>query len=632
MAIDRLAGRPKLSVVVPTYGRPDKLEALLATIERQTLDRERFEVIVVDDGTPQPIALDLARYSFALELLRQPNAGPGAARNLGAERARGEFVMFLNDDAVLAQDLFEVHLKAHREARSSKVAVLGTFTFTRESLEEPFTQLCAESSLLFDFVKLRDRELHPWQFFWTCNLSLSKAEFDAVGGFDPRFREAIVEDVELGYRLQKNGVQVLFRADAKSEHAHALTVDGYFKRALRLGVNLARMAYKHDDPTILWLPAGSKVNRSYLLSAQMTVEAYHESAEKFVEATRRWADSKRGQAVTAAEREKLVALTRKLSHVSYLRGVLLEITGTDPGAALAGVRPPRELVSIIACSYNALEKTKNCVESLRRTLPADQPVEILFVDNGSSDGSAEWLAAQSDVRLLANAENVGAPKARNQALARARGKHVVFLDNDIVLTPAWLERMLYFVELDGRTGCVGACADRASHGQEVAYSGPTDFDSVAAFARSHGAMNARKTKVMATLASFCILVRREVLDTIGGFDERFSPWGFEDDDYTLRAFAAGFTNRIALDVFVRHDTYSGAKLQRHVALLERNWKHFAAKWGLDPGRYGDLSGLQDLDHRTYTRDQLFCAFAEGPVGALPVQKTVSQPAVETVRT
>jgi GT2 family glycosyltransferase len=66
-----------------------------------------------------------------------------------------------------------------------------------------------------------------------------------------------------------------------------------------------------------------------------------------------------------------------------------------------------------------------------------------------------------------------------------------------------------------------------------------------------------------------------LIERIGGFDERFSPWGFEDDDFTLRAFAAGWWNRIALDVFVHHDTYVGPKLERHTQLLERKWRLFA---------------------------------------------------------
>ncbi|MCE9595444.1 MAG: glycosyltransferase, partial [Planctomycetes bacterium] len=362
MSVDPSVEKPRLSVVVPTFGRPERIEALLACLDRQTLAPERFEVILVDDGTPEPIVVDASAHRFRLEVLRQANAGPGAARNRGVEHARAELVIFLNDDAVPAPDA------AHREAGTKDVAVLGTFTFTRESLVEPFTQLCADSTLLFDFVNLRDRKLHPWQFFWTCNISLRKSTFDAVGGFDPGFREAIVEDVELGYRLAKRGLQVLFRADARCDHAHAITIEGYFKRAVRLGVNLARMAKKHADPTILWLPSGVQLNRSYLLSAQMTVEAYHDAAEKFVETTRRWAESRRGQTVTKDERERIAKLTRQLSQIPFLRGVLLELTGTDPGLALRGTARAKELVSIVACSYDALAKTKNCVESLRRTL------------------------------------------------------------------------------------------------------------------------------------------------------------------------------------------------------------------------------------------------------------------------
>jgi GT2 family glycosyltransferase len=69
-------------------------------------------------------------------------------------------------------------------------------------------------------------------------------------------------------------------------------------------------------------------------------------------------------------------------------------------------------------------------------------------------------------------------------LKRASGDYVVFIDNDIVVTPDWLERLIFHVEVDSQTGCVAACADRASHGQEVAYDGPHDFDSLAAFARA----------------------------------------------------------------------------------------------------------------------------------------------------
>jgi hypothetical protein len=91
---------PRISVVVPTYKRPERIERLLACLAAQTLAPSEFEVILVDDGSPEPLIVDCPSRPFACELLRQENQGPGAARNLGVERCAAPLVLFLNDDAV----------------------------------------------------------------------------------------------------------------------------------------------------------------------------------------------------------------------------------------------------------------------------------------------------------------------------------------------------------------------------------------------------------------------------------------------------------------------------------------------------------------------------------------------------
>jgi GT2 family glycosyltransferase len=105
------------------------------------------------------------------------------------------------------------------------------------------------------------------------------------------------------------------------------------------------------------------------------------------------------------------------------------------------------------------------------------------------------------------------------------------------------------------------------------------------------------------MTSFCMLVRRGVVDEIGGFDERFSPWGFEDDDFSLRASLAGFRNRVALDVFVRHEHYgSGKKTAKHGELLVRNWSRFAAKWGAaGDAPYASYSSIRPALEREFAR-------------------------------
>jgi GT2 family glycosyltransferase len=603
---------PRLSVVVPTYGRPERILQLLCFCDAQTLAPEDFELVVVDDGSPEPIAIDARRHRFALTLLRQANAGPGAARNAAIEHCRAPLVLILNDDAVPAPELFERHLAVHAERAASglePVAVLGTFTFTAEALQHPFVQVLADSDLLFDFPGLKHGELHPWTFFWTCNLSLPRAAIERAGGFDAlRFREAIVEDVELGYRLERMGWQVLHRADLHCEHDHVIDCEAYMRRMVRLGVNLARMHAKHGDARILWRPDGAAIDEHYLHSVQSVVEAFTPALAKFRERMGVLeASHPPGERLQPQLLAQLRTLTRRLGLVCFYRGLLLENSGHDPEPVVVAGPAEGRVTSVIAVSHQNLDSTRRCLAALRASHDERHPLEILFVDNGSTDGTAEFLAEQPDVELISNAENLGAPRARNQALMRARGDYVVFLDSDAMVTPGWLARLLYHAEVDGSCGCVGPVSDRAAHGQQVPLPVEPEPELLAAFADDLARDKRRQHRFGAMLSSFCLLVRREVLAAIGGFDERFSPWGFEDDDFTLRATLAGFRNRIALDVFVQHEAYSGPKLANHSALLEQNWRRFCEKWELDPsaGAHGSDLRVASVLERAWPREQLY---------------------------
>jgi len=600
---------PALSVIVPTYGRAELLLALLERLAAQTLPPERFEVVAVDDGSPTPIVADTARYPFALTLLRQANAGPGAARNLALSHVRAPLVLILNDDAVPAPDLLARHLAAHAEA-PPKTAVLGTFRFAPELLASPFVQLLDSSDLLFDFDHLRHGELHDWRFFWTCNLSLPADALRAVGGFDAeRFREAIVEDVELGYRLGREGWQVLHREDAVCHHAHRVTPRGYFDRMLRLGVNLVRMWRKHRDPQILWSRAEQL--EPVLREWQLFYEQHRESQAQLLEKLEQLEAAQQGRVLPPDVRLRLTAAVRKLSLVGFARGLVLEGAGHDPEPFVRAAPRAGELTSVVIVSYQALERTRRCLEALRAAREPEHPIEILVVDNGSMDGSAEFLAAQPDVTLLRQHENLGAPRARNLALPRAQGEWIVFLDNDAIVTPGWLSRLRWHADADPRVGCVCPVSDRAAHGQQIHYEGGGDLAALCAWADQRAGAFRRRGRYGLLFTSFCVLVRRSVLERIGGFDARFSPWGFEDDDFSLRAHLAGFRTRVALDVFVRHECYGGAKQRRHEELLVRNWRRFAEKWAGGPApAYGDYRCLEPALARSWSDAELYV-----PLGA-----------------
>jgi len=575
-----------LSVVIPTHGRGTKLQHLLTRLADQSLDPRRFEVVVVDDGSTPQVEVDAARLPYRFELLRQPQRGPAAARNRGIERCGAPLVLILNDDAVPARDLLQRHLAAHDDARQrglGDVAVLGTFSFTDEARKSPFVRLLDETDLLFSYGTLRDDVLHTWGSFWTCNISIPRQALMAVGGFDARlFDQAICEDVELGYRLEQRGVHVLYRADCIAQHDHSFTPREYFNRHARLGLFTTRNWAKHQVPQMMWASDEAGVQERFAKAVD-SIELLGDQPEQLIAALERFDVEYRDRELTPEVMERLVSTIRPVSMSRWYRGVHLARHGVDAYKLRAEGPPAGIDVTIVVVSCNALQNTQRCVASLRACADARYPQRLVVVDNGSTDGSREWLSAQQDLELLENPANYGAPRARNQALRHAQqrglGQWIAFLDNDVMVTRGWLERALYHGAVDPGVGSVPLCANRASKHQVVPYSGGASQQELDTFAAAHYAKEPRRGKDSLLFTSLAVLVRREVIERIGGFDEAFSPWGFEDDDLSLRITLAGWRNRVARDTFVHHAHYATqAKVERHNGWMEENWRRFVAKW------------------------------------------------------
>jgi len=340
-----------------------------------------------------------------------------------------------------------------------------------------------------------------------------------------------------------------------------------------------------------------------------------------------------------------------------------------------------ELVSIIILCCNQVEYTRQCLESvLRHTRP---PYELVLVDNGSTDGTAEYLAeigrrlggpglvgaserrqsiardvspwradgargasperatvagcepdaaalpglkhndaavvpgahaawlstaappglkttnaaappglrpgqstagrlgTATGVHIIRNETNVGFPAGCNQGLQRARGRYVIFLNNDTIVTEGWLEGLVRWSLFEWpKVGMVGPVTNFSSPPQQIGVD-YQELSGLAGFAVRQRNKFANQAQRVERLTGFCLLVRREVLDKIGGFDERFGLGFFDDDDLCVRARQAGFELLLAQDVFVHHfgnRTFQGLGVNCREQLTG-NFERFKAKWG-----------------------------------------------------
>jgi glycosyltransferase involved in cell wall biosynthesis len=230
MSDARATMAPSISVVIPTFNRARQLERTLDGLSRQTVAPATFEVIVVDDGSLDSTRDLLGRpRNFALTPLRQSNQGPAAARNAGIAAARGEIILFIDDDAIPAPDLIELHIRAHVDLGSVVIGRMlpptGRQPFWAEwemrMLERQYAQMVAG---IF--------EPTPRQFY-TANASVRRADIERAGLFDPQYRRA--EDVELAYRLEELGLRFVFASDARVLHDTPRTFHNWMTMAEQYG-------------------------------------------------------------------------------------------------------------------------------------------------------------------------------------------------------------------------------------------------------------------------------------------------------------------------------------------------------------------------------------------------------------
>jgi len=293
--------------------------------------------------------------------------------------------------------------------------------------------------------------------------------------------------------------------------------------------------------------------------------------------------------VTAAEFEELTALqlvfAARKPAASKPRREPLKIP--RDASSLAG---KRMLATIIIPVYNQAAATLQCLEALSKNTP-DHLYNGVIVDNASTDETPELLKGLSgDVRVIRNAENLGFVKACNLGAQAATAKYLLFLNNDTVPVPGWLEAMLSYMENDETIGAV--CAKLIYPDGRLQEAGGIIFSDASGWNFGRGDDPSKPEYCRPYEVDYgsgaCLLVRKELFQRLGGFDERFAPAYYEDVDLCFGVRRLGYRVVFCPQSAVIH--FEGVTAGRNLntgfkQYQARNQQIFLNKWKAELSRH-----------------------------------------------
>jgi len=460
---------PKVSVIVPTYNRPDRLRTALASLTAQTY--QDFEVIVVNDAGCDVgfIVAACADRHRIMTITHDRNRGLAAARNSGLRAAKGTYIAYLDDDDRYLPNHLET-LVGYLDRRECRVAYTDAWRVQERQTDNGYVEIGRDVPYSYDF---KPADLLVSNYFPVLCVMHDRACLDEVGLFD----ESLFAHEDWDFWIR-------------------MATCFPFKH---LPVRTAEFTWRTD---------GSSMTSG-------TRETYRRTTEIIYRKYRPYADLIGG--VREAQDKRLTEIRAVGSAKHYVCSIVMPV-------------------------WNRVELTRDCLTALAGL--KDQPeYELIVVDNGSTDGTTDFLRQLSgDVRVIVNEENLGFAKACNQGAAAARGKYLVFLNNDTIPQPGWLTALVAEVDNHAEVGVVGSkllypngTVQHAGVVRDCARRLP--YHIYKGFAAGHPAVNQRREFQIVTAA--CLLIRRALFDEVGGFDEGYVN-GFEDADLCLKVRERGY--------------------------------------------------------------------------------------------
>lgn len=244
-----------LSIIMPCHNRAHGLRDVLDAYDRQVCD-ESFEIIAIDDASTDGTYETLMSYRpsrFNLRVERmEKNQGQGVARNRVIPSIQSRLTLFTGDDMLPAPSFVQGHLDAHRHYPDERIAILGRVEWASNIPQNTLMKhIDGVGAQQFSFYYLVDGREYDFRHFYTCNISLSTKFLQSLDHwFDPKFYLYGFEDVELGYRLFRRGMRILYNRKMLVYHYHYHNIWTFARRQYASGVMLQVLLAMH--PELAW--------------------------------------------------------------------------------------------------------------------------------------------------------------------------------------------------------------------------------------------------------------------------------------------------------------------------------------------------------------------------------------------
>jgi len=563
---------PRVSFIIPVFNKIEFIRKCLDAIVKNTL-KESFEVIIIDNASTDSTKDFLKCLEGDVKIVtNDKNLGFARACNQGARMASSDYLLFLNNDTEPQKGwlgpLLEVLI------RDNSVAAAGSkLLFSNETIQHAGVVIADNKNvndpLLATHIYAKEpanlpeaNQLRTYQALTAACLLIRKSVFNEVGGFDEGYWNGY-EDVDLCFKLQERGWKLVYQPESVVIHHESKSGQ---ERFIKVNENIKRL---HD----------------------------------------KWQGKIKPDIIIKEDGSTIVTENNKIKQYSLPNELPTEAANIKS----------QKLVSIIMLTWNALEYTQKCIRSIQDY--THYPYEVVFVDNGSSDGTVEYLRKivkeHPNYKLIDNQENKGFAAGNNQGVKLASGKYIMLLNNDVLVSEGWLENLVESLERDEKIGMVGPITNSISGRQQVKdvpyademlklqkgtkYKGDihrnennSSFFSASyvvedgffdekgfhRFAQSIRRNFKGRLTPRYRIAGFAIFMKKSLYEEVGGLDESFGTGNYEDDDLCLKVRDKGYAVMVDESVFIHHyrsQTFKENKIDYKNSIITNDTK-FKEKW------------------------------------------------------